>query len=203
MSEYFRLLERVIAIAQTGLTYTRDGFDRERYTELMRLSAELIAAGDSQSDAFARLYSGDTGYRTPKVDVRAVVYRDERVLLVHERSDGRWSLPGGWADVGVSPAQNTLKEVLEETGYRARAVRLLALLDRDRQGHGPSPWHVYKLFFQCEVDGEPVQSTLETQAIAFFPLDALPPLSTPRVTEVQLRRLCAMIADGVTETWFD
>jgi ADP-ribose pyrophosphatase YjhB (NUDIX family) len=203
MSDYFRVLERMVAIAQAGLTYARDGFDRQRYEELALLCAELMAAGGADGDAFARLYSGDTGYRTPKVDVRALVYRDERVLLVHERSDGRWSLPGGWADVGVSPAQNVLKEVLEETGYRARAVRLLAVLDRDQQGHGPSPWHVYKLFFQCEVDGEPAESTLETQGVAFFPLDALPPLSTPRVTEAQVRRLCELIRQGATETWFD
>lgn len=203
MSDYLRLLERVVAIAQTGLTYARDPFDRERYEELMRLAAQLTAAGGSSTDVFARLFAGDTGYRTPKVDVRAVVWRERKVLLARERSDGRWSLPGGWADLGESPAGNAIKEVFEETGYRASAVRLLAALDRDRHGQEPCPWHVYKLFFQCDVEGEPAQGTLETSASDFFALDALPPISTPRVTEAQIRRLCAMIEQGGAETWFD
>jgi ADP-ribose pyrophosphatase YjhB (NUDIX family) len=203
MSDYFRLLERVVAIAQTGLTYARDPFDRERYEELMRLAAQLMAAGGSSSEIFARLFAGDTGYRTPKVDVRAVVWQSGKVLLARERSDGRWSLPGGWADLGQSPSGNAIKEVLEETGYRARTVRLLAALDRVRHDHGPSPWHVYKLFFHCDVEGEPASETLETSAIGFFALDALPPISTPRVTEAQIRRLCAMIEQGSGEVWFD
>jgi ADP-ribose pyrophosphatase YjhB (NUDIX family) len=203
MSDYLRLLERVVAIAQSGLTYTRGPFDRERYEELMQLAAQLMAAGGSSTEIFARLFAGDTGYRTPKVDVRAVVWQGGRVLLARERSDGRWSLPGGWADLGESPSGNAIKEVLEETGYRARAVRLLAALDRDRHGQDPCPWHVYKLFFQCEVEGEPAQGTLETSACDFFALDELPPISTPRVTEAQIRRLCAMIEQGGGETWFD
>jgi ADP-ribose pyrophosphatase YjhB (NUDIX family) len=203
MSDYFRLLERLVAIAQTGLAYTRSPFDRERYEELMRLAAQLMAAGGSSSEVFARLFAGDTGYRTPKLDVRAVVWRDGKVLLARERTDGRWSLPGGWADLGQSPSGNAIKEVFEETGYRARAIRLLAALDRDRHGQEPCPWHVYKLFFHCEVEGEPAHDTLETSAIGFFALDALPPISTPRVTEAQIRRLCSMIEQDRGETWFD
>lgn len=203
MSDYFKLLERVVALAQTGLTYTRDDFDRQRYEDLLRLSAELMAAGGSSSEVFGRLFAGDTGYRTPKVDVRAVVWQHGKVLLARERSDDRWSLPGGWADLGVSPSGNAIKEILEETGYRARAMRLLAVLDREQHAQGPSPWHVYKLFFQCEVEGEPAQGTLETSAVGFFPLDALPPISTPRVTEAQIRKLCSMIEQNSGETWFD
>jgi ADP-ribose pyrophosphatase YjhB (NUDIX family) len=189
---------RVQSIAQIGLTYSDNPFDRERYERLRDLAAEMFAAqvsdGDGEASAKVRLddvLAGLTGYPTPKVDVRALVRRDGGVLLVRERVDGRWALPGGWADVGTSPAENAVREVAEEAGVTVTPGRLLALYDRDRaeHNHPPSPYHVYKLFVSCDlVAGEPAPGT-ETMGAGFFDPADLPPLSTGRVTEAQIARL--------------
>ena len=184
---------RLQAIAQTGLTYASDSFDVERYQAIRRLAAEMATgqergeAVDFAVEAFAR----DTGYTTPKVDVRAVVFRaDGHLLLVRERSDGGWTLPGGWADVGLTPAENVVREVREESGYEVRATKLLAVYDRDRHPHPPMREAVYKLFLRCElVGGEAAAETSETTGVGFFAEDALPDLlSTARVTASQMHR---------------
>jgi ADP-ribose pyrophosphatase YjhB (NUDIX family) len=188
---------RVQAIAQIGLTYSDNPFDRERYRSLRELAAEMLAAetaepGNGEAEARLRLaevLTGLTGYPTPKVDVRALVRDAGRVLLVQERVDGRWALPGGWADVGSSPAENAVREVAEEAGVTVAAGRLLAVYDRSRHGHPPSPNHVYKLFVACDlVTGEPAPGP-ETLAAGFFDPGALPPLSSGRVTAAQIARL--------------
>src|SRR5690242_12160345 len=124
-------VRRIAAVAQTGLEYTRDPYDRERYELLRALAAEMLAEKlQIAAEPVAALLELEQGYATPKVDVRAAVFRDEKLLLVRERSDGGWTLPGGWADVGETPAESVVKEVREEAGYDVRAVRLLAFLDR-------------------------------------------------------------------------
>jgi ADP-ribose pyrophosphatase YjhB (NUDIX family) len=129
------------------------------------------------------------GHATPKVDVRGVVFRDEAILLVRERADGRWSLPGGWADVYDSPSEATVREIWEESGYRTRAVKLLALYDRTKQGHTPMPFHAYKVIFQCEITGgEPQGGSVETDGVGFFREGELPELSISRVTAAQIAR---------------
>ena len=188
---------RVQAISQIGLTYSENPFDRERYEKLRDLAAEMFAAGtagngQTEADARARLddvLTGLTGYPTPKVDVRALVRSGGRILLVRELVDGRWALPGGWADIGASPSENAVREVAEEAGVTVAARRLLAVYDRARHGHGPSPNYVYKLFVACDpVDGEPTGG-IETSEAGYFDPGELPPLSTGRVTAGQIARL--------------
>jgi ADP-ribose pyrophosphatase YjhB (NUDIX family) len=179
------------ALAQSGLAYGDvSQYDRERYEAVRRIAAEMLAAGDGVEPAqLAELLARETGYATPKLDVRGVVFADDRVLLVREVADGLWTLPGGWADVGDSPTEAAEREVLEESGYRTRAVKLLALLDRDKHEHPPHPWHIWKAFLLCELlddTREPLGT--ETDDIGFFSLDALPPLSVGRVTRAQLAR---------------
>jgi ADP-ribose pyrophosphatase YjhB (NUDIX family) len=182
-------------LAQTGLAYASDAYDRERYERIRAIAAEMLAegAGLPLPEAMA-LFTADSGHATPKVDVRGVVFRAGRVLLVRERADGLWTVPGGWADPGESPSAATVREVFEESGYRTRAVRLLACYDRSLHGHGPHPYHIYKLFFECELvaddGGGPGAgpSYQETDGVDFFPPDDLPPLSTGRVTAAQIRR---------------
>jgi ADP-ribose pyrophosphatase YjhB (NUDIX family) len=148
--------KQLAALAQTGLTYARDPYDRERYEQIRALAGEMLEAGtDLERVAVRALLAGDSGHATPKLDVRGVVFREGRVLLVRERADGGWTVPGGWADPGESPAEATVHEVWEESGYRVRATRLLALYDRSRHGHGPHPHYIYKVFFLCEVTGGP------------------------------------------------
>jgi len=181
--------QRLAAIAQSGITYSTNQYDIERYEALRDIAAEIMAAGsDSAVSPIRDLLAGQTGYATPKVDLRAAVFRENRILLVQERSDGRWSLPGGWADVGESPADAVAREVREESGYEARAVKLLAVYDRNRHGHPPFPFHAYKLFFRCElIGGEPALS-YEITAVDWFAEDRLPALSTIRVTAAQIHR---------------
>ena len=191
-----RLLDwtrRLQAIAQTGLTFARDPYDVERYHAIRQLAAEMAGTGAAGLDAaeLVDLFARDSGYATPKVDVRAVVFDAAgRLLLVRERSDGGWTLPGGWADVGVSPSENVAREVREESGFEVRAVKVLAVYDRDRHPHPPMLQHVYKLFVRCEItSGALLQETPETTGAGFFAGDALPAeLSTARVTASQMHR---------------
>jgi ADP-ribose pyrophosphatase YjhB (NUDIX family) len=183
---------KVQAIAQNGLTFTQDPFDRERFEQLQQLvttilTTELpITPGQLQS-----LWLGDEGYATPKVDVRGAIFDRDKVLLVRERSDGKWTLPGGWVDVGDAPSFAVEREIREESGYLAKAVKLAALFDRNNPAHGhpPSILHIYKLFFLCEITGGTPTLSNETDGVEFFPVSSLPPLSTGRATQSQIDRL--------------
>jgi ADP-ribose pyrophosphatase YjhB (NUDIX family) len=177
------------AIAQTGLNYTKNPFEIERYERVREIAAEMAVTHCDVDGARIRdLFAGEAGYATPKVDVRGVVFRDDAVLLVKERRDGLWTLPGGWADVNDSPGEATVREVYEESGYRTRAVKLLACYDRDKHDHPPYGFHIYKLFFQCQLVGGTPTGSIETEEVAFFREDEIPPLSLPRVTPAQITR---------------
>jgi ADP-ribose pyrophosphatase YjhB (NUDIX family) len=181
---------KVRAIAQNGLAFTQDPFDKERYTQLTELVASILSAELDIPVARAKgFWEGEEGYATPKVDVRGGIFEDGRVLLVRERSDGRWTLPGGWVDINDSPSGAVVREILEESGYHARAVKLAALVDKLRHPHPPGIHHIYKLFFLCErIGGEPRVSS-ETDAVQFFQVQRLPELSTGRVLAAQIDRL--------------
>ncbi len=178
------------AMAQTGLVYAADPYDIARYERMRSIAAEMIAS-NSQADyrRVLDLVSSESGHPTPKVDVRGAVFQDKSVLLVRERKEGRWTLPGGWADPWESPSEAAARETFEESGYSVQVTRLLALYDRNKHGHPPLIHHAYKLFFECEIAaGEPREST-ETSGVGFFPVNALPDLSLPRVTPTQIQRL--------------
>lgn len=182
--------QRLQALAQNGLTFVKDPFDQERYEAIRDIAAEMMAAQTETDFAVIKgLYAQETGYTTPKIDSRGAVFRDDRILLVRERSDGRWSLPGGWIDVNESPGEAIVREIREETGYETRALKLLAIFDKNKHDHPPTIYHTYKLFFHCELIGGSPTHTLETDGVDFFPADALPELSVNRVTARQIARL--------------
>lgn len=186
-----RVAVALAALGQNGLAFARDPFDTARYQQAGRLAVELFAVLSDRPGKELRVELGrDSGYATPKVDVRAVLFDDEeRVLLTQERSDRCWSPPGGWADPLDSPSAAVVREVREETGYDAEVVKLIACYDRDAQGHLPKlPVAVYKLFFLCRATGQSaVAQELETLDVGWFSLDDLPPLSLGRVLAEQLR----------------
>ncbi len=197
-------IRKVQAIAQNGLAFSQDPFDRERYLQLQELAVSALHTElDVPLERAAAFWEGEYGYATPKVDVRGAVFEDERVLLVRERSDGRWTLPGGWVDVNDAPSQAVAREILEESGYQARAVKLAALIDRNRHPHPPSVHHIYKLMFLCELLGGHATTSLETDAVAFFPLTGLPELSTGRILSSQIQRLYQHQLDRTLPTDFD
>ena len=178
------------SIAQNGLTFAQDPYDRERYTQLQKLAAEIMSSYSGADFAqVLDLFQREEGYATPKVDVRAAVFRSNEILMVREREVGCWSLPGGFADVGEPPSQVAVREILEESGYRTRAVSLLAIYDRDRHKHPPLPFHAYKIFFQCELLEENPAPHAECAEAAFFPQGRLPELSLTRVTEAEIARM--------------
>jgi ADP-ribose pyrophosphatase YjhB (NUDIX family) len=178
------------AISQTGLFYSKDRFDTGRYERLGELATTMMAMGSGiAGEQIIGLFDQDVGYATPRVGVRGAAFRNGRVLMVRERTDGRWALPGGWADVNQSAAECVVREIEEESGFRARALKLCAVWDRRRHGHRPHPFHVYKMFFLCEITGGEARPSLETSEVAFFAEDELPDLSPGRVTAAQIRRL--------------
>jgi ADP-ribose pyrophosphatase YjhB (NUDIX family) len=208
-AEWLDWVRRLQAIAQSGLTYAKDPYDVERYEQIRRIAAEIAASAPEQpsgatADRIDALFSGESGYATPKLDIRAVLLDEKEVLLVKEKEDGLWTLPGGWVDVGESPSESVEREVKEESGYEVRAVRLLALWDRDKHPHPPMPFHVYKLYFQCELlGGDPLTTSTETEGVGFFSTDALPELSLGRVTPQQIERLIELAADSEGSAAFD
>jgi ADP-ribose pyrophosphatase YjhB (NUDIX family) len=189
--QWLTIARELRAIAQTGLTFTADGFDRQRYQRLRELAALLLSQGSSSEHAsILELLRQEKGYATPKVDVRGAAFVDGRVLMVREISDGKWTLPGGWADVNQSAGECIVREIAEESGFQARALKLAAVYDYQRSGH--PPLHIdsiYKMFFICEITGGEARASDETSEVAFFARNELPALSLGRTTAAQIDRM--------------
>ncbi|MGH7121294.1 MAG: NUDIX hydrolase [Acetobacteraceae bacterium] len=205
--EWLAWAREIAAIAQSGLAFSPNQYDRERYERLRTLSAIMIASRAAERfERIEALFGCEAGYATPKVDVRGAVFDGEmRILLVRERADAdRWSLPGGWADVNLTAAENVIKEVEEESGLRVRAVKLAVVFDRTRQGHTPGIFSCYKLFFLCEVIGGAAAPGCETSAVGWFAEDRIPDdLSLGRVLPGQIRRLFQHARDAALPTDFE
>ena len=195
------------AIAQTGLAFVRDPYDRERYEMLRALASRMMAAHSGTSvERIEALFAGESGYATPKIDVRGAVFDDRhRILLVREVADGdRWTLPGGWADVNLTTAESTVKEVAEESGYTVKVRKLAAAWDRTRQGHPSGVFSCSKLFYICDVEGGAASTGSETSGVAWFSEANLPDeLSLGRVLPHQLRRMFVHARDPSLPTEFD
>ena len=180
------------AISQSGLTYAVDQYDRERYEAVRRIAAEIIAR-HFQIDAtrVEGMFADQDGYATPKVDVRAAIFRAGQMLLVQEIADaGRWTLPGGWADVNESPSEAIVREVREESGYQVAVRKLAAVYDQNVYPQAPiHPFHAYKLFFICEITAGSARPGVETSAVEFFSEDSLPEVSLGRVLPYQIHRM--------------
>lgn len=190
MSSLLDLSRRLLALSQTGLHFTAEEYDRERYREIGQIGTELLARLSNTSPAsLHQTWFVEGGYATPKLDVRGVIFRDDRVLMVRERADDKWTVPGGWADVNDAPSGAVEKEIEQETGFTAKARKLAAVYDRNKHGHPPYLFHAWKMFFICEITGGEARTSYETTAVEFFPLDALPELSTGRATAAQIRRM--------------
>lgn len=180
--------QQLQAVAQTGDAYANNEFDRQRYDLVRNIAAAMVAAGaGAEPQAVVELFKRDGGYATPRMDVRAAVFRDDRILMVQERSDGLWTLPGGFADVGDSPSVAVEREVREESGFTVRANKLVALFDRNRHPHPPFGYHLWKAFFLCELQGGEARASIETSAAEFFALEDLPPLSQGRISVGQVQ----------------
>lgn len=206
--DWLRWARKIDAIAQAGLTFCENDFDRERYQQLRELAGEILSAQTGAGPAVVNgWFAAQPGYATPKVDVRSACFRDGRLLLARERSDGRWCLPGGWADVGDAPSTSAEREVLEETGYVARAKALIGVFDANRNNEDGRPLsyhHGYKLIFACElIGGAPLAANHEILGSAFFGRDEIPPLSEARTNRAQLEACFRYHADPNHPSVFD
>jgi ADP-ribose pyrophosphatase YjhB (NUDIX family) len=188
--EWLNIARQLQSIAQAGLTFSDNKYDIDRYQQLKDISLRMInEVTDTKIEKLKKIFSAEKGYLTPKVDIRGVVFRGEKILMVKETIDGLWSVPGGWADVGLTPFQVAAKEVMEESGLVVEPVRLLAVLDKKSHAHPPDLFHIYKIFILCHEKGGGLQPGLETTQVAFYCINELPPLSTTRITKEQIEML--------------
>ncbi|WP_025784188.1 NUDIX hydrolase [Sporosarcina sp. D27] len=196
--------QRIQSISQAGLTFSSDAFDRERYEELRAISAEIMAShSESEMQKIQELFMEEKGYPTPKIDVRGVVFQDDQILLVKETHDNKWALPGGFCEIGLSAAENVVKEIQEESGYVVQPKKLVALMDMNRYSSIPQAFHYYKVFIQCEIVGGQPITGIETAEIGFFTENSLPELSVKRNTEEQIHILFDFNRNPYKETWID
>ncbi|GAF12534.1 MutT/Nudix family protein [Bacillus sp. JCM 19046] len=192
------------AIAQSGIAFSRDVYDLERYEELRSLSAEIMEQySEVKKETIEEWFAKEEGYQTPKLDVRGALFKENKILLVREKAEHRWSLPGGFCDVGLSAKENIVKEIKEESGYDAEVLRLVALLDMNKHNHPVQPFHYYKLFFHCRLLGGEGEVGLETDQVGFFSRDCLPEVSTGRNTTEQIQLLFSFYDNPQKQTVVD
>ena len=191
VDELITIAQRIRAVSQTALTYSTNDYEIERSKEMIEISDHIVAivSGLKESE-ISSMYSPIKEYITPKVDIRAVIFNDKgEILLVKEKADGRWALPGGWSDVGFTPTEIVTKEAKEETGFDVRVDRLLAILDKRCYDHPTSSFYVYKFCFLCEIIGGNDELTFDILDKGFFALNNLPPLSLDRILPEQIELL--------------
>ena len=203
--KWLSIARELRAIAQTGLAFTADRFDRQRYERVRVLAASMLAQGSGADyEEILGVLNADRGYATPKVDVRGAAFVDGRVLLVREISDGKWTLPGGWADINQSAAECVVREIAEESGFEARTLKLAAVHDYQRSNrparHIDS---IYKMFFICEITGGAARASDETSEVAFFPRHEVPKLSLGRTTAQQIELMFLHAEHPELPTEFD
>jgi ADP-ribose pyrophosphatase YjhB (NUDIX family) len=183
--------QSIQAIAQSGLQYTQNPFDKERYRELIKIAAEMMAV-QTESDAgeVLRIFSAQEGYATPKLDVRGVVFKGDKILMVRELMDGgAWTLPGGWIDINEPPSLAVERELREEAGVIVKARKILAVYDRNLHGHPAYPFHAYKLFILCDLIAEATPDPVETADPTYFAENKIEGLSEARVTLQEIKRM--------------
>ena len=186
--KWIQWIQEMQAIAQTGLEYSRDKFDLERFQQLRDLSINILHEYTEIDHAKLRdLFANENGYQTPKVDIRVVIYDEDKILFTKEKDDGKWSLPGGWADINLSVRENAIKEVHEEAGIEVEPQNIIAILDRAKYISDDYPYSVYKIFVECDYIKGSFRDNLETSDAKFFSLDELPELSTGRITLEQVK----------------
>lgn len=192
------------SLAQTGLAFSRNAYEKERNERLMRLASRIIAAHSNlNGDEIREDMSAQRGYATPKIDVRGAVIRNGRILLVREAMDGKWCMPGGWADVGDEPAESVIREVKEESGFDIRINKVIGVFDANRDGHPLELYHAFKIVFLGEIIGGEPRTSHETLAVDFFPLHDPPLLSANRTHSRHLEEIRKHLRDPARPAYFE
>jgi ADP-ribose pyrophosphatase YjhB (NUDIX family) len=204
-TEILEEVKRIKAIADVGLLYCNSGYELERYTELQHIAYKLLAGFTDRSVAGVKFdFPPSKDYPTAKVDIRGMVLADyDKVLLVKESADGKWSLPGGWADIGLTPSEVVVKELKEETGLDVNVKSLLAVFDKKMHPHPPQPFYVYKMVFHCELTSDRIEKGFDVLDVGFFSIDNLPELSENRILKSQILLLMDRLRNNERTTYFD
>ncbi|MBN1119326.1 MAG: NUDIX hydrolase [Bacteroidales bacterium] len=185
--DWLDIAKKLQAIAQAGLEFGADKYDLERYEMIRSISVDIMHAyTDAPIEKIRELFAEEKGYQTPKVDIRGVVFREGKLLMVQEGIDGNWTLPGGWADVGYTPFEVAEKEVWEEAGLKVKPDRLLAVFDKSKHNHPPDKYHIYKFFILCDDLGGEIKPGMETLDVKWMSEYERLPLSTPRISQEQI-----------------
>ncbi|MEK6753624.1 MAG: NUDIX hydrolase [Chloroflexota bacterium] len=201
--KWLELARELFSISQSGLTYCKNEYDLERYRRMQEISAEMISDQTNLlKEDITQVFSMQAGYATPKIDVRGAVFRDGKILLVQERADNNWAMPGGWADIGDLPSAMVEREVLEESGLEVRAAKIIAVYDANRL-EPMEFFHAYKIIFLCELLGGEMRTCHETLAVDFFDPTQLPPLSTARTDQHMIAEILAHLQDSTRPSFFD
>lgn len=203
-TKWLKWAKQLQSIAQSGLEYSKDKFDIERFQQIRELSIEIMSEYTDMDNSKVRtLFANETGYQTPKVDIRAAIFKDDKILMVNETSDNKWSLPGGWADIDLSICENVIKESMEEAGAKVKPKRVIAVLDRNKHINDTYPYSVYKFFVECDYIEGKHKKNIETSKSGFFTLNTLPELSVGRNTKSQIEMCFKARKENTFETIFD
>ncbi len=191
-------------LAQTGLAFATNEYEKKRYTRLIEIVSEMLSAQTNlEYDSTFKALINHPGYATPKIDVRAAVIQDNKILLVQESSDKKWAMPGGWADVGDIPSEVAIRETYEESGYHVKPVKVIGVFDANRLGGHLELFHAFKIVFLCELIGGEPKTSDETVDVKFFPLNDLPPLSLNRTNQKHIDEIILHIKSENRKTFFD
>jgi len=202
--ELLNFAKRLKSISDIGMLYSKDEYDRERYNEIMEISYQLMqGATGTELSSLKELFLLNKDYPTAKVDIRALVIKDDAVLLVKESADNKWSLPGGWADIGYSPKEVLIKECKEETGLEVIPQKLLAIFDKRFHPHPPQAFYVYKMIFHCKAVSTDISKGFDVLDVAYFDINNLPALSTDRILESQVKLAFEKAMMPNSEAYFD
>jgi ADP-ribose pyrophosphatase YjhB (NUDIX family) len=202
--KWLKWAREIQQLSQTGLAFAITDYEKQRYKRLTEITAEIVGHHTSlEKEAVEKVLMKQPGYATPKIDIRAAVIKDNKILLVQERSDERWAMPGGWADVGDIPSEVAIRETKEESGYDVKPVKVIGVYDANRLGGQLEFFHAFKIVFLCEFIGGKAATSDETQDVNFFSFDDLPPLSLNRTNDKHLKEILAHLKDPQQSTFFD
>ena len=201
---WLRWAREIQSLSQTGLTYASKDYDTQRYRRLMEVSAEIVQNHTNlNKEQLTDNFLAQPGYATPKIDVRGAVIRDGKILLVQERLDKHWCMPGGWADVGELPSQSIMREIREESGFEAVPKKVIGIYDANRGGIPLEFYHAYKIVFLCDIVGGHARPSEETLAVDFFSFENIPPLSRFRTNDRHLAEIRAHLMEEIRPTAFE
>ena len=204
IAKWLKWAREIQELSQTGLAFAITDYEKQRYKRLTEITAEIVAHRTQlKKETVEKVLMKQPGYATPKIDVRAAVIKDDKILLVQEKSDKRWAMPGGWADVDDIPSEVAIRETKEESGYDVKPTKVIGVFDANRLGGQLEFFHAYKIVFLSDLTGGEAKTSDETQDVGFFSFEALPPLSLNRTNEKHIKEIISHLKNSQRQTYFD